>query len=755
MRGCGATTAGVLVVTHRSIRLAVFVAAVLGAAAAQAQSSSPKTAEAGRLEDIVVTAQRREESAQDVGLAISVLGADALRDAGVGNVNDLQHTTPSLEVEPAFSSGQPQFRLRGVGFIDYTSNNSSPVGVAVDEVPAAFPVQTQGQIFDIARVEVLRGPQGTLYGRNTTGGAVNFISNRPTREFGAGVNVEYGSHDAFAGEAFVSGPLGEQFAGRIAIASEQGGAWQRNRLTGQSLGDKDKLAARAQLEWTPTEAASLRLTVRASSDKSDAYGTQLIARFTPQNPARAAIPADTSPYATGWSLLPSFAQTVGISPNAKPGVDNTNRGADLNANVDFGGVKLTSITAWSKLERREFGDWDATQYADSDIYFNDEIKVWSQELRLASTGTGPLAWVAGAFYSNEKLSEFFYGDFTDRLGASALTRYRQEGKSLGVFGQVDWRATDALKLTAGLRREHETRDLLGLNTSFGPFPSLNGGPQNRSLSDSDWSGRLAAEYQFAPRTLGYASVSRGVKSGGFTAHNTVSDNPTILDAFKPERLTAYEIGLKAEPTTSLRVNASLFHYDYRDQQVLSKYFDTVSQSFVGRFINAPKSRIDGVELELEWVPVDNLTIAQYFGRKKGKYTARVLNSDDVDFNGRELDFPKASYGGQVAYGWPVGGFTLRTEANYSYRDRYDQFFLLESAATVRTQGPQFRVDSYWLVNASVELAPSSGGPWSVAIWGRNLTNEKYYLTKNFFLPGTNIGAAGQPATFGVRAGYEF
>jgi outer membrane receptor protein involved in Fe transport len=744
---------------HRPLPTAIaftLAAAALGVPPAFAETPNARpAAEPNRLEDVVVTAQRREESAQSIGLALSVLSADALKDAGVTNVNDLQHATPSLEVEPAFASGQPQFRLRGVGFIDYTSNNSSPVGVSVDEVPLPFPVQTQGQLFDVARVEVLRGPQGTLYGRNTTGGAVNFVVNRPTREIGAGVSLEYASHDAYGGEAFVSGPLGESLAGRLSVATEQGGAWQRNRATGQKLGDRDRVNARAQLEFAPNDAVNVRLSLHGARDKSDAYGTQLIKDFTPAS-GGAVIPADSSPYATGWSLLPSFATTVGISPNSKPGSNNTNQGADLHATFALGaGVELTSITAYNKLRRRELGDWDATAYAESDIYFDDDIKVFSQELRLASKGTGPLQWVGGAYYSNEKLKEYFYGDFTQRLGASALTDYRQEGKSLGVFGQASWQFSDAVKGTLGLRREHETRDLIGLNTSFGPFPSLNGGPASRSLSNSDWSGKVGLDFTVAPQTLVYVSVSRGVKSGGFTAHNTVSDNPAILDAFAPEKLTALEVGVKGELGRTFRYDLAAFHYQYRDQQLLSKYFDDVSQSYVGRFINAPKSKIDGVEGSFDWELAEGVTASQYLGYKKGKFTSSVLNSDGFDFNGRDLDFPKLSYGGQLAWSFPAGPFRLRAETNYSYRDRYSQYFLLENNATVDQTGPQFSIDPYWLVNASVALSPAAGGPWTVTVWGHNVTNEKYYLTKNFFLPGTNIGAAGQPTTFGLRFDWAF
>jgi iron complex outermembrane recepter protein len=750
---------------YRSTTLFFALAPVLTSALCAARADTPAArtgAETGKLEDVVVTAQRREESAQSIGVALSVLSVAALEDAGVSKVNDLQNATPSLEVEPAFGSGQAQFRLRGVGFIDYTSNNSSPVAVNLDGVALPFPIQTQGQLFDISRVEVLRGPQGTLYGRNTTGGAVNFISNRPTRDLQAGIDVSYGSHDAIVAEGFLAGALADGLRARLAVATEQGGAWQRDRFTNSTLGDKDRLAGRLQLEWDAASNVNLRLTLHASQDKSDAQGLQLIAPFQPTAAGAAPIPADTSPYATGWSLRPGFAQAIGVAPGRKPGLDNSNVGGALDLNVDLGGALLTSITAYNKLVRRELGDWDASQYVESDVYFHDDVSVFSEEARVASTATGPFGWVGGVYYSDERLHESFYSDFYQRLGGAALTNYQQDGRTLGVFGQGNYKFTEQLKGILGLRYEHEKRDLSNLNTLFSVSDPVDyggafnlSGAQSRSLSNSDVSGKLGLEYQYAPRALLYGSISRGVKSGGFTAHNTLA--AAAVDPFEPEKLTAFEVGIKADVTDTLRINAAAFDYEYRDQQVLSKVFDTTSQSYIGRFVNAPKSRIDGAEIELDWRPLDGLEVSQYLGYKTGKYTDTFLNSSGADFNGKDLDFPKTSYGGELAYSLPLGGYSLRTEVNYSYHDKYDQPYLLENLdANGNIIGaPQFQIEPYWLANASVALMPAAGKSWTVSLWVHNLTEQKYYLTKNFFLPNTNVGLAGQPTTFGVRLTFAF
>jgi iron complex outermembrane receptor protein len=733
-----------------SIRVVAAATAVcVGANFCSAMALAASAADAG-LEEIVVTAQRREESVQDIGIAISVLSGDSLADKSITRINDLQNATPSLQVEPAFGSSQAQFRLRGIGFIDYTSNNTSPVGVSLDGVAFALPIQTQGQLFDLDRVEVLRGPQGTLYGRNTTGGEINFISNRPTAETHTGVSVEYGSHNLVNAEAFVSGTVAPELSGRLAVATEQGGAWQRDRTSGLSLGNQDKVAVRGQLQWDPAEFIIFRLGLHWAQDKSDEQGLYLLKSFSAglNGPT---IPADTSRYATGWNLSPTFGKLIGLAPGSKPGLNNSNTGVDLTGDVDFGFAKLTSITAYSKLIRREYGDWDATEFDDSDEFLNSDLNVFSEEIRLASNAKGPFNWVLGGIYSNEDLHEDFYSDLTHRLGGIALTTYEQTANSVGVFAQGNYQFTDQWKLTLGVREDHESRELIGLNTSFvGVLPSFTGA-QSRTAQSNLPSGKLELDYKPLAGTLLYASISRGVKSGGFTAHNTLA--AAQVDPFYAEKLTAYEIGVKADVARTLRIDASTYYYRYRDQQILTKVFDTASQSYIGIFTNA-NARISGAELELTWLPVRGLSISQYAGFVEGYYTSPLFDGNASpghplgnDFNGRPESIPKWSYGGDAQYALPVGNYKVTAEVNYSFHDTYSQFFLLGSN--------DFTVPKYWLANANLSLSPASGGPWTIGLWGRNIFDRSYDLTRNFFLPTSEVAAAGEPATFGVRFSYKY
>lgn len=735
---------------HILLGASIGMAGVVAAPGVHAQSSGTSApGEPAQLEKVVVTAQKRSEAAQDVGTALTVLTGKEVSERGIVTVNQLQTEVPSLEIEPAFGSGQPQFRIRGVGFQDYAANNSPTVGVYVDEVAYPLPIMTQGLLFDLSRVEVLRGPQGTLYGRNTTGGAVNFVTNRPTREFAAGATIDYGSFNALNAQGYVSGSLADNVRGRLSAALAQGGAWQHNRDTGQSLGNKDQYALRGQLEWDVTDRFNLRFTAHSGQDKSENEGLYL---FTPKTGPGTPAPIDRNRANTGWGFSPAFLQATGFGPNAKPSRDNKSAGYSLVANLDLGQTQLTSITAYEKFRRRELNDWDGTSARDSDEFFGSNADVFSQELRLASTSGKVFNWVTGLYYSRENLKENFLSDFSNSLGLPIVkTSYSQNAETFALFGQADYKLTDRLKVVGGLRHENEDRQLRNYSTatitgiSFIPTT-------NKSTSFSEVTGKLGLEYQLQPSTLLYTSVSRGVKSGGFTAYNTT--NVLQLEPFKPEELWAYEAGFKSDLTRTLRLNGAGFYYDYRKQQVLSAVWDP-TYGPIGRIVNAPKSEIWGGELELLWEPVSGLKVSQYLGYKEGKYKdfrgLDVAASTAagapvyVDYAGKELNFPKLSYGGLLSYAWNAGGYKLRAETDYSYRDKYNSWL-----------GKTYDIKSYWLVNARLVLAPNTRKEnWSVTLYGRNILNEKYDQTRNFFLPGNNVAQAGLPATYGVQLSFAY
>ena len=705
---------------------------------------------ARELTPVTVSAERRERGAQRTAVALTALSGTQLTARGVRGVSELGAVTPSLQIEPAFGGGQAQFRLRGVGFSDYAVNNSGTVALYTDDVALPFPVMAPSMLFDIARVEVLRGPQGTLYGRNSTGGAVKLVSALPTRtrEAGGEWSVgQFGSHDA---DAYVSGPLGAHVAGRLSIGVQRGGAWQRDRVTATDLGAREQQAVRGQLQWTPSPTAQLRLLTTLSTDHGDATGLALFAPLSTRGGAGATIPADVTVRSTGWGLRPAFAALLGVPAGARPGRRNQATGALLESRVRLGATTLTSLTSVNRFRRRELGDWDASASAESDEAFYDDITVSAQEVRLASDTTRRVDWQLGGYAAREELAANFYSDFTDvpGLGAVARTRYGQRADVLALFAQSGVTLAPHWRAVAGARLEYEARSLRGLTTGFVDPAIVFVPPTDRSLYTREPSGRVALEYRPSARTLAYVSASRGIKSGGFTAYNTT--NVAQLAAFQPEVLYAYEVGAKQQPTRALQLNSAAYLYDYRDQQVLSTVYDQVSKGPIGRIVNAPRSRVAGVETEMTWTPVRGLSLAPHVGFTEGRYLnfttvdaqASIAQQREVtrDFSDRAMPIPRWSLGGNATYARVVGSHFVQAQLSTSYRDRQTASRLIFSQA--------YDVAPYALVNGTLTYA-RAGAPWQLELWGRNLLDRRYDLTRNFFI-NAQVAAPGAPRMVGVR-----
>lgn len=721
------------------------------------------------IETITVTAEKRAESAQNVGIALTVITADDLTKKGIDKVNQLEYATPSLEVVPAFGSGQPEFRLRGVGFDDYASLNSSTVGVYVDEVAYPIPAQTQGTLFDLQRTEVLYGPQGTLYGVNTTGGAINFITNKPTDEFSAGLNASYDSFGEFIGDGYVSGPITDGLDFRLAAITDQGGAWQKNRDTGQSFGDKNTSAVRGELKWTLNSRWDALIEAHYGYDKSQPIGLYLFDPISSSNPSNLTgitIPAFSNTKDTAWGGSPTFASLSGIAPNQSPFHNSNSDGVNAQIHGDLGFAELTSITSYENLHRREYNDWDASQYALAGTYFDTQAHVFSQELRLASENSGPFNWLLGGYYAHQNLSEIFDSDFAQSLGLAIDTSYKQSVETAAVFGQVDYQLTNQLKLTGGLRYNHETRSLGDFETAGvflpgAPIIDFNV-PANQSITDNRLSGKGELQYKPNENVMLYASVSEGVKSGGFTAYNGSSSAPPL----KPEVLWSYETGFKSNlDSDTVQLNGSAFYYDYTNEQIQSAVWGVTGP--VGALVNAPKSYVYGGELEGIWQPINNLKITEQVGWKDGKFDVfdNFLNIPATEAKcgsapancvpplgtavysnekGARIGFPPLSYDGSISYVWDLHGYSLEAEGDWAFHDHLNPLLL----------GPVYFVKSYWLTDINLTLSPDSDH-WEASVFCHNCTNTKYDTTRNFFLPGIDVAQRGEPATVGVRLSLKY
>lgn len=483
---------------------------------------------------------------------------------------------------------------------------------------------------------------------------------------------------------------------------------------------------RGLIEWTPADNVDVNLSATYARDKSDGRGFRLRGPYTVSG-GGITYPTDTEWRITGWELSPALAEVSGREVGDKPGRDNEGWNLSARIEVDLGAVALNSITAYQTFDRSEYNDWDGTPAQESDVYFFNDIKVFSQELRLSSNTDGPLEWMIGGHYANESNDGGFYTQFRGLTGL-IRTPYEQDVEAAGIFTHNRLEVAEGLRLIAGLRYEYEKRELSTPGTSVLPPPLPAFIDYDTDLSEV--SGRAGVEYELGDALL-YANISRGVKSGGFTTYNATSATP-----FRPEIVIAYEAGFKSDLFDNiLRLNGALFYYDYEDQQVQGLEYSRETGR-LGKITNVPKSHIWGGEVELLLAPVTGLQISQHFGYKKGKYdeynaidgaATDAANPPDGpwdviitnDRSDEPLQFPKLTYGGSVSYDLPVGGYVVRAESNYYRRDA---IYSATSASVL---------PGYWLVNANLDFGPEDGS-WQIGAWARNLLGEKIEETRNGF-----------------------
>jgi len=480
--------------SHRRtiLAMAVLTASVVATDASYAQK---------QLEEVVVTAQKREEGANDVGITINAFSGDQLRDFGVTTAEDIAQVTPGLTVNETAATGVPLYTIRGVGFQDYSTGSSSTVGLYFDEVAMPYTVMTRGLVFDQQRVEVLKGPQGDLFGANTTAGSINFISNKPTKEFEAGIIASYGRYETTEVEGYVSG--GSDFAqGRLAIKTVQSNeGWQESTTSNDKLGEEDTTAVRGIVNFDFSEDLRLMLIGQYSKDDSDnrantAYNGNIIglnefsAPYQPLN--EYLLPGGTNfgqtpPwYSTGDNTKGGWtnsytSEITGKTWNLRPQRDNELKGGSARVDWDINDLTFTSITGYNDFTRTEANDWDGGFYNDSSNINTTDLWVFSQEFRLAGE-VGDVTWITGLYYTEDRMKEYYHYFMSDSVyGYGSIpwgvdlfaptpileldTKYKQQTESAAVYGHVEWQFADAWRLTLGARYTHETREWQGCTFS--------------------------------------------------------------------------------------------------------------------------------------------------------------------------------------------------------------------------------------------------------------------------------------------------
>ena len=763
-----------------------------------------------QIEEIVVTATKREVSAQDVAITIAAFDENTFRELGGFDISRIADQIPSVVTYGTGTSIQA-FHVRGIGLNEFAGNFDTPVAVHYDEVYMSKNWMVGQPNFDMGRVEVLKGPQGTLFGRNTTGGAVNFYTNDPTREFEAGFSGGVDNHERYTVEAYISGPLSENLSGRLAFFGQtsDGGPWD-NLFNGEEVGKHDNQNFRAKLLWEG-EDTTVRFTVHGGKDNGDQIpykGPGILLDLT--DPANAggfvcpeALTAAVTPNPATCLKFGNLANVVLGRPDAEVEPNDINTinqnwfptkrhefmGGNIRIEHDMGFAKITSITGYEYFNRDEREDSDAAVLVSTDTNWYNKIDQFTQELRL----TGDLMnekwrYTLGIFYENDELIEIDGSDLSGHpLGIAPpfapyfYTNFKQDVESVAIFLNNEYDVTEKITLNVGLRATWDKIDIealtaLALNDRTGERDIVT--PCLITTFDSNgdrWAPGCAANTAIIPIPVDTieGSTFRGSRSDndfsfragldykynddvmfygnyttGYRSGGFTAPFAGLVTEFSPENMTAIEGGIKSQfLNNTLQLNAAAYWYRYKDLQI---NVDDVLSPLVPITRNIGKSISAGFEAEVLWLPSDNWTVKAGVG-----YLDAELKSTDravATYNG---PIPLA---GKRPVNTPEWTFNGLVRYQRPIMDGWDLILMTDFRWTddrfLEATNQTFdKADSYWIANARGAIA-SQDGKWELALWGKNIFDTDYlnYINNIGFF---KLDIYSEPASFGGTITYRF
>ncbi|MGV3480154.1 MAG: TonB-dependent receptor [Sphingobium sp.] len=683
------------------------------------EADAPNTFDDG---DIVVTANKTGASRlQDTPLSITAFSDATLAATGVKDVRDLTTMTPNLQVTQNASFSQVY--IRGIGSNNVFGGSDPSSTIHVDGVYLARPASYLSNFLDVERIEVLRGPQGTLYGRNSVGGTINVISRKPGNDFAAKAQFTYGNYDLLRGEAYVSGPLvTDKVAASISVIGTRRDGYLKNIAPGVGDLDNEKTyGTRGQLRFTPSE--PLEIILRADYLKSD----DALAGYVKM------LQTTTDPLAN--SIIGDYRK---VATNIRSSSNRQQWGLAGEINYDLGpDMQIKSLTAYRENRLIQVGDTDGTAVNTRRTDQFEGQRQFSQELNLTGK-TGGLTYIAGLYYFSENIK--VDSSVTTYPTVRANFAPTIQTSALAAFAQGTYALTDQFSVTAGIRYTRERKDFDQVATNFSLPTGLPLATYPRLYSSRGiykaWTPKIAVEYRPTSGVLLFASATKGFKSGGF---NFSSVNPA--QGFDPETLWSYEAGAKLDLFDRLlRINASVFHYAYKDLQVQSFLTPGVID-----ITNAADARVNGVEIESELRPTSWLQIGAnlaYLDAVYKNYT-NALKPGNIAFDasGNHLNLsPKWAYTLYSQVDVPVGDGSVFGRAEYSHRTR--QYFTALNAGLDQQAG-------YGLINGSIGYN-FPGDRFQIIAFGRNLGNKAYVTSTASFAAGI-VGRVGEPRTYGLRA----
>ena len=705
---------------------------------ATAASSLPARAQ-DALEEVVVTAQKRSQNLQEVPVAIAAFSGTTLADAGAVQPIDLALLTPNLTTKNAVGNTAPIFALRGLSLNDFATNGTQPVGVYLDEVYLVNNSQLGFQMMDLQRVEILKGPQGTLYGRNTTAGAVNFITNKPTPKFDAGMSVTAAEWQLFGTEAYVNGALSDHLSARFSLAAErQLKGFFTNDSTGQNWGQSRRLNWRGQLLWD-LERTHVLVNLHGGVDKSDDWYYKYVADAS-------GLPLGAELAQKAASGNPDiFHGQHTISP--QPYIDNLSNGLTVNVDHDYGPATLKSISAVENLNYARTEDYGSVPAPDGWNYYPGHLLQYSEELRLTSNGEHKVNWIVGLFAGHDQLKESdVYNELSNPIyeGYIFNEKYTQTVTNVALFTHNEIKLSDSLRLTAGLRFTDEQKRFDGgtLVLQSDPGLAFDSCPctVDTTLRYREPTGKLGLDYRIGEAMI-YASASRGYKSGGITGFYVTDVGAKA--PYNPEFINAYEAGVKSTwADNRLRLNGAVFYYDYKDLQAFG-VIPNEQGNLEFRIFNVAKSRVQGGELEASWVPVGGLKIDLGLGLLSTKVVESAVGG--VIVGNRLGNAPDFELDSSVSYKWALAtGLSVTAGVDVNWRG--GTFYYVQNTPN------QFE-PAYVLVDPRITLT----GPndvWKVTLWAKNAANKRYFR-EIFNDGGSVVGFPAAPRQIGATFTYRW
>lgn len=768
--------------------------------------------------DIVVTAQKRQQSINDVPMSISAVSGDDLSRKQINSVADLAEVVPGLSFSTTKSSN-PVYTIRGVGFYEQSLAAYPAVSVYIDEIPLPFPVLANHTNFDLERVEVLKGPQGTLFGSNSTGGAINYIMAKPTDHLSAGVDFTYGRFNTTNVNAFVSGGITDSLSSRLAVRIERADGWQKsNSRTGGTSGNNsssrngevNNLMARLLTDFKPSDGVKFELALTAWKDRSETQAPQFIGIQSGQNLSF------LSPFVRNATFSPLTDRAADWTPGL-PYRDNTFYQAALRGDVDLAeNVTLTTITSYLKYDQKQGQDLDALPVSSLDFPEDyGRIKTFTQELRVAGNVSDKFRWLLGANYERSKVDEDLHLSFPESstfyqlstLGYPAIGDHfgsNQSMRNWAVFTSEEIDLSSTVTIKAGARYTKSVTRASGCNAdagnppwtgrffydilaggAFGAYPrdtcfAINNlaGMQFNSdftrldstapgapgrfkgkLSQNNLSWTVTPQWKPNKDLLVYATISKGYKAGGFPSlgASTFSQYLPVVQ----ESVQSYEAGIKATFAHGRgQINAAGFYYDYKNKQLLSKIVDPVFGT-LDALQNIPKSSVRGVEVEAMLNPLEGLSAnlgVTYMKGRIDRFTGFNSAGVQADFSKTPMPLnPKLQIAADIEYQFLISsGFKGFAGVGVSRRSSTISIVggHITPAAYNGIANAPYTINGYTLASARAGIA-STDGRWRAEIWGKNIFN-KYYWYDTVQTTGDTVSRyAGMPATYGITIGYKF